>query len=180
MRAMMNRVRWEHLGKTLHRLSYLKVGFYLLGLYYQFHVFFGSRADFVHNQCSSLLMYGLGMLLEALRDNELTAEHFVKKNTDLGRLQWVVAIAAGAFLLAVLQGLVFLYYLHDKFQGEAIVTFGIGGLAVMRLQYDCLNHALSLRERAETASSIPVEVSPEGVREVGEPQESTVRTGSAS
>lgn len=158
---MMNKSRWERLGRVLHRLSYLKIGFYGLGFYYEFQTFFGSRERFVHHLCSMLLMFGLAMLLEALRDNELVAEKRSGKSVaSLGKHQSMVAVAVVAFVLVVLLGLFCLYYVGDKFQGEAILTFGIGGLALFRLEYDCLTRALSLREKRMAPAPVPVEAGP--------------------
>ena len=160
---MMSKARWERFGRILHRLSYLKIGFYLLGAYYQLQfMFLGSRRNFLHDVCSALFMYGLAMLLEGLRDNELAAQKkHGKPNAKLGYRQWVIAGAVVMFSFAVLEGVFFLYYLGDKFVGEAILTFGIGGLALFRLEYDCLNHALVLREKHGVRNPIPVEVSPQ-------------------
>jgi len=155
----MNKMKWTRFGAMLHRMSYLKIGFYLLGFYYEFHVFFGKRGNFVHNLCSMLFMFGLAMLVEGLRDNELVAEKkYKKQNAKLDRHQRIIALSVFGFSLVVLLGLFFLYYVGDKFQGEAILTFGIGGLAFFRLEYDCLSYALSRREKPVAVPSVPVEV----------------------
>jgi hypothetical protein len=174
---MISKAHWERFGRILHRLSYLKLGFYLLGFYYQLQAMvFGSRADFNHNLCSSLLIYGLAMLLEGLRDNELvSAARHAKPNPRFALRQWVIIGAVVMFSFVVVQGLFFLYRIGDKFAGEAILTFGIGGLALLRLEYDCLNHALALREREEAQRTVLAEVSSQ-TEQLPQPEaESTVQ-----
>ncbi len=142
---------WHRLGVALHYLSFLKLAFYALGLYYQLQaMIIGSREKFVHNLYSMLLMYGLAMLLEALRDNEEVA-----RSRRGGRPQWTawwqrtIAVATGLFLFAVLLGAYFLFVAGDRLQGDAIVVFGVGGLALMRLEYDCLGLARANEKREE-------------------------------
>jgi hypothetical protein len=152
---MMNQASWTRFGKVLHRASYLKIGFYLLGFYYQFMTYFGPHREFVHNLCSSLFMFGLAMLMEGLRDNERNAEQrYGKPGARLDRHQQRIIAGSAGFAFAILLGLFMLFYARDQFQGEAILTFGIGGLAFFRLEYDGLRHALLLRGKAEAA--IPV------------------------
>jgi hypothetical protein len=166
MFTMMNATAWKRLGMALHALSYMMFGFFALGLYYEIQAVFGSREKFLHNQYSMLMMFGLAMLLAALRDNELTAEHRYRKvNAKLGLFQWTTAISIGMFSWVVLLGLFFLFYVRDKFQGEAILTFGVGGLAMFRLEYDCLSHVIALRERHEEESSRGTPAGPDPGRE---------------
>jgi hypothetical protein len=170
--------RWQRLGVILHRLSYLKVLFYLLGFYYLFMEYFGSQKHFLHNVCSSLFMFGLAMLMEALRDNELAAKRkYAKKKANLETHQVIVTCAIVMFSFVVLQGLFFLYYLGEKFVGEAILTFGIGGLAFLRLEYDCLSFALSARENREVQKSPPAADRPEILPETAGGQPSEVVSG---
>jgi len=145
---------WKSLGVALHRLSWLKIAFYALGFYYQLATYLGSRAQFTRNLCTSLFMFGLGMMFEALRDNQLAARrHDGKSGAQLSAYQVTIAVAVIMFCGVVALGLFFLYFARDRFQGEAILAFGIGGLALFRLEYDCLSHALSLR--AEPAAERP-------------------------
>jgi hypothetical protein len=159
---MISRAPWERFGRILHRLSYLKLGFYLLGFCYQLQAMvFGSRASFGHNLCSCLLIYGLAMLMEGLRDNELvSAARHRRPNPRFALRQWVIIGAVVMFSLVVVQGLFFLYRIGDKFVGEAILTFGIGGLALLRLESDCLNYALVQRERQAVQSAVRIDDSP--------------------
>jgi len=159
---MMNAENWKRLGRVLHRLSYLKFVFYLLGIYYQLQsMVFGAHGEFLHNLCSSLFMYGLAMLLEGLRDNELVArKRNAKPNAKLEYRKWVITGAVLVFSFAVLEGLFCFYAIRERFVGEAIVTFGIGGLAFFRLEYDCLTYTLALREKQQTPAPVPAEELP--------------------
>jgi hypothetical protein len=153
---------WHRLGTILHGMSYLKLAFYAVGLYFQLQAMvFGSRAAFEHNFYSCLLMYGLAMLMEALRDNEKVARiRFEGKRSRIGKMQWVVAAFSPVFALVVGQGLFMLYRMGDKFLGEAIIVFGIGGLALMRLEYDCICLALAEGRTVEAPLPAPVPASP--------------------
>jgi len=140
---------WKSLGIALHRLSWLKIAFYALGFYYQLVTYLGSRAQFTRNLCTSLFMFGLGMMFEALRDNQLAARrHHAKSGAQLSVYQVTIAVAVVMFGGVVALGLFFLFYAHDRFQGQAILAFGIGGLALFRLEYDCLSQTLALRMEA--------------------------------
>ena len=67
------RLQW--LGRLLHRISYLKIAFYLLGMFFQVQAMFFSREMiFLKNLNSMLLMYGIAMSFESLRDNDALSE----------------------------------------------------------------------------------------------------------
>src|SRR5512145_2605291 len=73
MRAKPSQLQW--LGRLLHRISHLKVAFYLLALFFQIRaMFFSNEMTFLKNLNSMLLMYGIAMSFESLRDNEALSE----------------------------------------------------------------------------------------------------------
>jgi hypothetical protein len=66
-------LRW--LGRLLHRISHLKIAFYLLALFFQVQaMFFSHETAFTRNLNSMLLMYGIAMSFEGLRDNDALSE----------------------------------------------------------------------------------------------------------
>ncbi|HNR40193.1 MAG TPA: hypothetical protein PKN61_14250, partial [Acidobacteriota bacterium] len=140
---------WNRLNRVFHGLSYLKFAFYLGGLYYQLKAMvFGRREEFTTDLCFALLLYGFAMALEGLRDNNQIVDLRRKQLTRrVGLFQWVVAGSILLFSFAVLLGLVLLILLGDEFQGVAVASFGLGGLALMRQEYDCLNQALEFPDQ---------------------------------
>jgi len=140
---------WNRLNRVFHVLSHLKFAFYLGGLYYQLKaMIFGRREEFTTDLCFALLLYGFAMALEGLRDNSQIVDLRRKQLTRrVSLFQWVVTGSILLFSFAVLLGLVLLIYLGDEFQGVAVASFGLGGLALMRQEYDCLNQALEFPDQ---------------------------------
>jgi len=158
----MKKACWVRLGEVLHYLSYLKLAFYGAGVYYQLQsMFFGSREDFAHNLSSTMLMYGLAMLLEALRDNESVARKRGGAPRNVVLMKGVIVCAVPLFLFATLVGIYMLFRVGDRYLGESIIAFGVGGLALMRLEYDCINLAQApLEAPAPTPPTLPAEAAP--------------------
>ena len=126
------------LGNVLHRISHVKIVFYLLGMYFQARtMFFGDDAAFIANLNTMLLMYGIAMSFESFRDNEKISE--TERRWYLGKpALWflVLAMLFGGGLLAMAVGfLVFMLRQNDEL-GWGITTFGLGIIALGRQQYD--------------------------------------------
>lgn len=157
---MTQRLGWSHLNRLFHGLSHLKFAFYLGGFYYQLRAMvFGPREAFVQDFCFALLLYGFAMGLEGLRDSDRAAVLRRKSMARRVRLfQWGIAWAIVMFSFAALLGLYMLFVARDEFQGVAIVSFGLGGLALTRQEYDCLNQARALPDEApaEAPAEVPV------------------------
>lgn len=124
----------------LHRVSYGKIAFYILGLFYQIKAMFfsgSSRALFVENLVFALMMYGFAMAFEGLRDTHTVPENerrSMLKNPKVFRALVLGGIVG--FVFAVFLGLYLLFWVKDQFQGVAIISFGFGGLTLMRMAYD--------------------------------------------
>ncbi len=140
---------WNRLNRVFHGLSHLKFAFYVGGVYYQLQAMvFGRREEFTKDLCFALLLYGFAMALEGLRDNSRIVDLRRKQLTRrVSLFQWVITGSILLFSFAVLLGLVLLVVLGDEFQGVAVASFGLGGLALMRQEYDCLNQALEFPDQ---------------------------------
>lgn len=131
---------WKRIGVLLHRVSYGKIAFYLLGFVYQVKAMFfstSSRSLFVNNLVFSLMLYGFAMAFEGLRDNQDVTKderERILKNIKLFRA--VILCGITGFIFAVGLGLFLLFWGKDQFQGVAIISFGFGGLTLMRMTYD--------------------------------------------
>ncbi len=120
------------------------------GLYYQLQAMvFGSRGG-IHERPamfrlapvpdSPWLWRGCGITADRGPPAEATDPS--RQSVSMGGLR----IHPAVFLRAVLLGLVLLVYLGDEFQGVAR-RVGLGGLALMRQEYDCLNQALEFPDQ---------------------------------
>ena len=129
---------WRRLGRLLHALGHLRVPFFALAIFYQFKAMFFSTGDpLFDNLNKSLLMYGIAMSFEGLRDNGAMSE--------TARLQclahqkawrWMIAaiFIGGLFSLAV--GCSQFFLTDNRELGWAITTFGLGMIALGRQRYD--------------------------------------------
>jgi len=130
--------RWNRIGRIFHLVSYAKLGFYLAGTYYMVRGFITYNPEtFPENVSFTLLLYGFAMTLEGLRDNsvlpETTRLRFLKKP---GHWATYLLVSIFAFAWVPLFGLFMLFYVKDEQQGVAIIAFGIGGLSLMRQEYE--------------------------------------------
>lgn len=131
---------WQRIGVLLHRISYGKIAFYLVGFFYQVKAMFfsgSSRSLFVNNLVFSLMMYGFAMAFEGLRDTQHVTEHERRSILKYPRMfRTTVLCGILGFVFAVVLGLYLLFRVKDQFQGVAIISFGFGGLTLMRTAYD--------------------------------------------
>ena len=139
-RRQRTQLGWNRLGKQLHAVSHLRYLFWILAIYFQFKTMFLSTGQILlDNLNKTLLMYGIVMSFEGLRDSKTISQ---KKREEYRSHQtafrWTIAVifAGGLFSIAVGCYLFFLAYNNDL--GWAITVFGLGMLALARQQYDRL------------------------------------------
>jgi len=151
VRAKAVQLQW--LGRVLHRISYLKIAFYLLALFFQVQAMFFSReADFVKNLNSMLLMYGIAMSFESLRDNEVLTDGERRWYLTKPRAWvWVLALLFGGGLFAMGSGCLQFFLTQEYELGWGITTFGLGIIALGRQQYDQYMAVLSKASSVEQA-----------------------------
>jgi hypothetical protein len=136
VRTKLSQLQW--MGRLLHRISHLKIAFYLLALFFQFQAMFLSRdTAYVKNINSMLLMYGIAMSFESLRDNDILSEKERRWYLTKPK-QWVgiIALMFGGGLIAMVIGCL-QFFLNQEYElGWGITTFGLGVIALGRQQYD--------------------------------------------
>jgi hypothetical protein len=138
----------QWMGRLLHRISYLKIAFYLLAIFFQVQaMFLSSEMTFTKNLNSMLLMYGIAMSFESLRDNDILSEeerrwYLTKPNLWIG----VIGLMFGGGLLAMVIGCLQFFLTQEYELGWGITTFGLGVIALGRQQYDQFMTALSITD----------------------------------
>jgi magnesium-transporting ATPase (P-type) len=134
----------------LHRISYLKIAFYLLGMFFQVQAMFFSREMiFLKNLNSMLLMYGIAMSFESLRDNDALSEGERRSYLTKSKLwAWFLALLFAGGLFAMAVGCLQFFLTRDYELGWGITTFGLGMIALGRQQYDQFTAVLSKAELA--------------------------------
>jgi hypothetical protein len=144
------RLQW--LGQLLHRISYIKIAFYLLGIYFQFRaMFFSHETAFLNNINSMLLMYGIAMSFESLRDNDALTDG--ERRSYLARpglWAWFLALLFGGGLISMAIGCMQFFLAKELDLGWGITTFGLGIIALGRQQYDQFTTVLSRAQANET------------------------------
>jgi len=151
-RVMLPRFQW--LGQWLHRISHIKIAFYLLALFFQVQAMFFSRGPaFLKNLNSMLLMYGIAMSFESLRDNDKVTDgerrwYLTRPNLWMGILFFMLGGGLIAMAIGFLQ-----FFLNQEYElGWGITTFGLGVIALGRQQYDQFMAVLSKAEDSTTAN----------------------------
>lgn len=128
----------QWLGRLLHRISHLKIAFYLFALFFQVQTMFFSRGSaFPKGLNSMLLMYGIAMSFESLRDNDVLSEKERRWYLDNPKV-WVgvLALLFGGGLIAMAVGCLQFFLTQEYDLGWGITTFGLGIIALGRQQYD--------------------------------------------
>jgi len=128
----------QWLGRVLHRISYLKIAFYLLALFFQVQtMLFSSGTAFLKNFNSMLLIYGIAMSFESLRDNDVLSERERRWFLSKSKLWvWVLALLFSGGLIAMAIGCLQFFLTQEYDLGWGITTFGLGIIALGRQQYD--------------------------------------------
>lgn len=129
---------FDRIGRILHILSFAKFGFYLAGTGYMVRTFTADDpAVFADRLSFTLLLYGFAMSLEGLRNNTAVPEKLRASYRKRAR-RWATYLLVSIFMFAwvPLFGLYMLFYIKDVQQGVAIIAFGIGGLCLMRQEYE--------------------------------------------
>jgi uncharacterized membrane protein len=145
--------QWQWLGQLLHRLSYLKIIFYLLGIFFQVRaMFFSQGTSFPKNLNSMLLMYGIAMSFEGLRDNDALSDgerrSYLAKPKIWGR---ILALTFVGGLFAMVVGCLQFFLTQNYELGWGITTFGLGMIALGRQQYD---QFMTVLLKAQTTSTL--------------------------
>jgi hypothetical protein len=149
----------------LHRLSYLKIAFYLLGVFFQVQaMFFSQGATFPKRLNSMLLMYGIAMSFESLRDNDALSDGERRLYLTKPKLwAWILALMFVGGLLAMAVGCLQFLLTQNYELGWGITTFGLGMIALGRQQYDQLTTVFSkTRPAAPPDSNSPGSLPPQG------------------
>ena len=141
--------RWKRIGRIFHLISLAKFAFYITGTYYMIRSFVTYHPDtFPENVSFTLLLYGFAMTLEGLRDNgvvpEKQRESFRKRAGAWGTY---LLVAIFGFAWVPLFGLYMMFYIKDVQQGVAIIAFGIGGLSLMRQEYERFHTIVNSQSR---------------------------------
>ena len=130
--------RWKRIRRLFHMLSFAEYGFYLAGAYYMVRAFITYNPEtFPDNVSFTLLLYGFAMSLGGLRDNSFLSEKTrMKLLKDPEKRATYLLVSIFAFAWVPLFGLFMLFVVKDEQQGVAIIAFGIGGLSLMRQEYE--------------------------------------------
>ena len=100
-------------------------------------MFFSHGTAFTNNLNSMLLMYGIAMSFESLRDNDVLSErerHWFLAKSNLW--VWVLALLFSSGLIAMAIGCLQFFLTQEYDLGWGITTFGLGIIALGRQQYD--------------------------------------------
>lgn len=94
---------WKRLGRHLHVLSHGRLVFWVLAFYFQFKtMFLSSDGTLINNLSTTLLMYGVAMSFESLRDSGRVAKKRNANSPPTGQAfvgQYQRSLRAGCFLL---------------------------------------------------------------------------------
>lgn len=136
---------WLRLGRLLHTLGHLRIPFFALAVFFQFKtMFFSTGKPFLDNLNITLLMYGIAMSFEGLRDNGAISEK-ARREWLAHQKAWRWMIAAvflgGLFSMAV--GCSQFFLTDNRELGWGITTFGLGMIALGRQRYDQYTSVLS-------------------------------------
>lgn len=100
-------------------------------------MFFSRGAAFTKNLNSMLLMYGIAMSFEGLRDNDALSEKERRRYLAKPKLWvWVLALLFGGGLMAMAIGCLQFFLTQEYDLGWGITTFGLGIISLGRQQYD--------------------------------------------
>jgi hypothetical protein len=148
---------WPRFGRLLHRLSHVRVLFYGLGLFFQARaMFFTTGSAWLDAFSSTLLMYGIAMSLEGLRDNgAMSNEKWHALLSKQKAAKWIIGFvfAGGLFSIAVGCSQFFLSASRDLAWG--ITTFGLGMISLGRQQYDLYAAVVSAAQLAAKTDTEP-------------------------
>lgn len=150
--------RQPRLGRLLHTVSHVKYPLWALGFYFQARAMFFTKGPALLDALSTtLLLYGIAMSLEGLRDKNAIFEKHRRALLDrpvLFQSTTCLVFVGGLFALGVGCSQFFLSKNRDL--AWAITTFGLGMVALGRQQYD---QYLSAHEDAALLSPPPADSS---------------------
>lgn len=138
-------------GRLLHWVSHLKFPFGALGIYFQARaMFFTQGPALIDALSSALLMYGIAMSFEGLRDGDDVSEKHRRALLEKPRLfQATIAVVFTGGLFSIAVGCSQFFLSKDRELAWAITTFGLGMIALGRQQYD---QFVSVRSKAPAAA----------------------------
>jgi len=136
---------WHQLGRYLHTISYLRILFFILALYFQFKTMFLSTGDiFIENVSKTLLMYGIAMSFESLRDTStISMKKRGEYHTHRTLFRWTILFVFAGGIFSIVVGCFQFFFTDFHELGWAITVFGLGMLSLGRQQYDQLSSALA-------------------------------------
>lgn len=146
--------RQPRLGRLLHTVSHVKFPFWVLGIYFQAQaMFFTKGPALVDALSTTLLLYGIAMSFEGLRDNNAISEKHRRALLDRPSLfQFTTASVFVGGLFSIGVGCSQFFLSTNRDLAWAITTFGLGMVALGRQQYD---QYLSAHEAAALLSPPP-------------------------
>lgn len=130
--------RQPRLGRLLHGVSHVKYPFLAFGIYFQARaMFFTSGPALVDALSTTLLLYGIAMSFEGLRDNNAISEKHRRALLDRPSLfQFTIGLLFFGGLFAIGVGCSQFFLSRNRDLAWAITTFGLGMVALGRQQYD--------------------------------------------
>ena len=124
------------INTILHYLSFLKHAFYLWGTYLVYKEAFQSSQNHLEDLSLGLLLFGLGMSLEGLQDERKIG----KIRTMLFKRKIATRIyllgSTCIFIIDILFALNTILNLHNPQLGGGVLAFGIGGISLIKMEYN--------------------------------------------
>jgi len=150
--------RQPRLSRILHTVSHVKYLFWALGIFFQARAMFLTDGPAMVDALSTtLLLYGIAMSLEGLRDNSAISEKHRRALLDRPSLFLVtIGLVFLGGLFAVGVGCSQFFLSKNRDLAWAITTFGLGMVALGRQQYD---QYLSAHEASALLSRRPFDSS---------------------
>ncbi len=144
--------KWQWLGRLLQVLSYLKIPFFALGVYFQVKaMFFSTGPPFLDNLNRTLLMYGIAMSFDSLRDENSISEKGRSNYLAHRKMwQWIIAVVFIGGLYSIGVGCIQFFLVKNSELGWAITVFGLGMISLGRQRY---NQFTSIFSAARSHSS---------------------------
>lgn len=126
------------LGRLLHAVSRVKVLFWALGIYFQARaMFFTDGRAMLDALSTTLLLYGIAMSFEGLRDEGTISEKHRRALLERPLLfQVTIGLVFVGGLFAIGVGCSQFFLGPNRDLAWAITTFGLGMMALGRQQYD--------------------------------------------
>lgn len=145
-------------NKIFHYVSYFRIVLIIWGCCYAYPEIFFPTANMAENIRTGLLLCGLGMSFDTMKDDTKTrkqAKDFYKNEKLIKNM---LIFWSTMFLLVILLSFVFIFAIKEINLGYGILAFGVGGVSLMKTEYNRFN--LHRNKRKESTSDTD-EVVPE-------------------